>query len=67
MAYLDDRPVGTARIRYLDSQTAKIERLAVLSPARGRGIGKQMMTNAIAVAGQKKVKQIVIYAHEYVK
>ena len=67
LAYLDNLPVGTGRIRYLDDRTAKIERLAVLSPARGRGIGKQMMTKAIAVAGQKDVKQIVISAQEYVK
>jgi len=67
LAYLDNQPVGTARIRYLDGQTAKIERLAVLSPARGRGIGKQLMAQAIAVAAQKDVKQVVVNAQEYVK
>ncbi|MGK7905250.1 MAG: GNAT family N-acetyltransferase [Hormoscilla sp.] len=67
LAYLDNQPVGTARIRYLDGQTAKIERLAVLPPARGRGIGKQLMTQAIAVAAAKDVKQVVVNAQEYVK
>lgn len=67
LAYLDNQPVGTARIRYLDGQTAKIERLAVLSSARGRGIGKQLMTQAIAVAAAKDVKQVVVNAQEYVK
>ena len=62
LAYLDNRPVGTARIRYLDG-----ERLAVLPPARGRGIGKQFMAQAIAVAAQKDVKQVVVNAQEYVK
>ncbi|MBO1350116.1 MAG: GNAT family N-acetyltransferase [Hormoscilla sp. GUM202] len=67
LAYLNNRPVGTARIRYLDGETAKIERLAVLPPARGRGIGKQLMAQAIAVAAQKDVKQVVVNAQEYVK
>lgn len=67
LAYLDDRPVGTARIRYLDGQTAKIERLAVISNARGNGIGKKLMEKAIEVAHQKGMKQAVIHAQEYVK
>ncbi|HBL14022.1 MAG TPA: GNAT family N-acetyltransferase, partial [Cyanobacteria bacterium UBA11162] len=33
LAYLDNQPVGTTRIRYLNNQTAKIERLAVLAEA----------------------------------
>lgn len=47
IAYLDNQPLGTARIRYVDNQTAKIERLAVLSVARGQGIGKKFMEKAI--------------------
>ena len=30
IAYIDGKPVGTARIRYLNDKIAKIERLAVL-------------------------------------
>ena len=47
LAYLDNQPVGTARIRSLNKQTAKIERLAVLPPARGKGIGKKLMEKAL--------------------
>lgn len=43
IAYLEEQAVGTARIRYLDDKTAKIERLAVLPLARGQGIGQQIM------------------------
>lgn len=43
IAYLNVEAVGTARIRYLDDKTAKVERLAVLSTARGKGIGKKIM------------------------
>ena len=67
LAYLDDRPVGTARIRYLNEQIAKIERLAVLSTARGLGIGKKLMQEAIQVAKQNNVQEVVIHAQEYVK
>lgn len=67
LAYLDNQPVGTARIRYLNPKTAKIERLAVLSTARGLGIGKKLMEKAVEVAAQNEVEEVVIHAQEYVK
>ncbi|MFB8787721.1 MAG: GNAT family N-acetyltransferase [Potamolinea sp.] len=67
LAYLDNQPVGTARIRYLDNQTAKIERLAVLSPARGKGIGKKLMEKALEIIEAKQMQQVVVNAQEYVK
>jgi ribosomal protein S18 acetylase RimI-like enzyme len=47
LAYLNNDPVGTLRIRYLPPFTAKIERLAVLAIARDQGIGKQLMQMAM--------------------
>ena len=67
LAYLDERPVGTARIRYLERQTAKIERLAVLSTARGLGIGKKLMVKALDVAQENNTQDVVVNAQEYVK
>jgi predicted GNAT family N-acyltransferase len=67
LAYLDNQPVGTARIRYLDQRTLKIERLAVLSTARGLGIGKKLMDKALELAEQKDIKEVVVNAQEYVK
>ena len=67
LAYLDDQPVGTARVRYLDQTTAKIERLAVLSTARGQGIGKKLMETALEMANHKNIKDVVIHAQEYIK
>ena len=67
LAYLDNQPVGTTRIRYLDHQTAKIERLAVLSTARGQGIGKKLMEKALDVLVQKDIPKVMIHAQEYVK
>ncbi|MEH2060964.1 MAG: GNAT family N-acetyltransferase [Nostoc sp.] len=67
IAYLNEEVVGTARIRYLDDKTAKIERLAVLSTARGQGIGKKIMENALEVIDNKNIPEVVIHAQEYVK
>ena len=51
-------PVGTGRIRYLDdNQTAKIERVAVLSELRGLGIGRLIMRHIdshLATTGASK-------------
>ncbi|OUL23649.1 GNAT family N-acetyltransferase [Nostoc sp. T09] len=67
IAYLNKEAVGTARIRYLDEHTAKIERLAVLSIARGKGIGKQIMGKAIEIIATKNFPEVVINSQEYVK
>ena len=67
IAYLNMEVVGTARIRYLDDKTAKIERLAVLSAVRGQGIGKKIMENALQVIANQNIPEVVIHAQEYVK
>jgi predicted GNAT family N-acyltransferase len=67
IAYLENQPVGTTRIRYLEQKIAKIERLAVLSTTRGRGIGKQLMEKALERVAQKNVREVVVHAQEYVK
>lgn len=43
VVYEHDEPVGTGRIRTVAEHTAKIERVAVLSKMRGKGIGKMIM------------------------
>jgi predicted GNAT family N-acyltransferase len=67
LAYLDDKPVGTSRIRRLDRQTAKIERLAVLPAARGQGIGKKLMETALEVITNQNYQTVSIHAQEYIK
>lgn len=68
LAYLNDKPVGTARIRYLDVQTVKLERLAVLQTARGQGIGKKLMEKAIhIVQEQGTYSQIIVHAQAYIQ
>ena len=67
LAYLDGKPVGTARIRKLDDHTAKIERVAVLKAARGFGIGKRLMVEAIAFLRQAQVAEVRIHAQAAVR
>ncbi|NEO69064.1 GNAT family N-acetyltransferase [Moorena sp. SIO3H5] len=67
LAYWNNQPVGTSRVRSIDDNTAKIERLAVLSNARGKGIGKQLMIKALELAEQAGIKVVVVHAQEYVK
>ena len=42
LVYWQGNPVGTARIRMLNSETAKVERVAVLSAARGLASAKKL-------------------------
>jgi predicted GNAT family N-acyltransferase len=43
LANWQGQPVGTARVRSLSATTVKIERVAVLRPFRGLGIGQMLM------------------------
>ncbi len=67
LAYLDGQPVGTARIRKLDHNTAKVERVAVLKSARGFGIGKRIMIEALAFLRKAHVAEVCIHAQEAVR
>ena len=42
LAYIDDKPVGTARWRFT-KEGAKMERFAVLKEARGKGVGEAIV------------------------
>ena len=68
LAYVHQEPIGTLRIREVDLKTVKIERLAVLSPFRNQGIGRQLMEYAIALITEKnQYEQIVIHAQYHLK
>ena len=68
LAYLNQEPIGTLRIREVDLKTVKIERLAVLSPFRNQGIGRKLMEYAIALITEKnQYEQIVIHAQYHLK
>ena len=53
LAYVDDRPVGTARWRVTLGRKIKLERFAVLPEYRGQGIGHQLLDTIL-----KQVKDL---------
>jgi predicted GNAT family N-acyltransferase len=67
IAYWENQPVGTLRIRALAEDTVKIERLAVLPTARRRGIGKQLMESALKVAQNEGYTQMKINSQVYIQ
>lgn len=62
VVYADEQPIGTARIRYLSDQLAKIERVAVLSAYRGQGIGTQIMKAAIDFLDKQNIAESKVHA-----
>ncbi len=61
-----DIAVGTVRIRFLNSQQAKLERMAILKPSRGAGIGKGIITFLEEKLKKRGIEQIVLHAQYYV-
>lgn len=66
VAYVEQQPVGTVRIRYLSDQLAKIERVAVLAAYRGQGIGKRLMEATVSLLDQQNVPESKVHAQSYV-
>lgn len=66
LAYLNGEAVGTARIREIDGNTAKIERLAVLSSARKQGVGKDLMRSALNEILEQNKSLAIVHAQEYI-
>lgn len=62
VAYWQQQPIGTARIRMLEERLAKLERVAVLSAYRGQGIGKALVEAAIAYLDQREIPAIKLNA-----
>jgi predicted GNAT family N-acyltransferase len=56
LAYIDERPVGTARIDF--EYAGKIGRLAVLANCRGRGIGRALMKRCHEIARQRRLTHV---------
>ena len=66
LAYLENRAVATARIREIDTDTAKLERLAVLPEYRKQGIGTRLTKTAIATIARQGKSQVIIHAQAYI-
>lgn len=62
LAILDDRVVGTLRIRLMDHKLAKIERVAVAEKARGRHVGANLMAFALRIMPEFDVCTVKLHA-----
>ncbi len=62
LALWQGHAVGTARLRWVESAIAKIERVAVLKAWRGQGIGTQLMTYTLDYLGQWQATAARIHA-----
>src|SRR5438045_398404 len=61
LAYVEDKPAGTARL-VMNDKRAKIGRMAVLKSFRRKGIGKRLLDRAIAAAQRAGAKEIFLHA-----
>ncbi len=62
LASISGQPVGTGRLRWLNSLVGKVERVAVMPEFRGSGVGKALMSTMEAYAGSRGTKEILLHA-----
>jgi predicted GNAT family N-acyltransferase len=60
-------PVGTARLRFPDEETAKIERVAVRTHARGQGFGQMLVRTLEDEASEQDCSVVVLHAQTRVE
>ena len=58
----EERVVGTARVLFPATSQAKIERMAILKPFRGKGIGRGIISFLNEELRNKQVEQVVLHA-----
>lgn len=61
---LNGLPVGCARWRRVEAY-AKLERFAVLAPARGKGVGRALVAQALTNARNKGLRRFVLHAQTH--
>jgi predicted GNAT family N-acyltransferase len=62
LAYSDKTCIGTARLHINDDGSGQIGRMAVLSPFRDKGLGRQIMKVLIETAKSKGVLSLILHA-----
>ncbi|WP_340102058.1 GNAT family N-acetyltransferase [Salinibaculum salinum] len=62
-----DRPVGTTRLRAVDGETVKIERVAVLPDHRSEGLGLRLMERAEDEARAQGYARVRLHAQSDVE
>jgi len=67
VAYADGEPVGTARLRTPEPGVGKVERVAVLAPHRGRGLGRRLVQALEDVAREEGLEEVHLHAQTTVE
>lgn len=67
VVYLGEKPVGAGRVRYLNDDFAKIERMSVIKEARGQGAGSMAFLAMMEHLEKKKIPQITLDAQCHAK
>ncbi|MEE2997153.1 MAG: GNAT family N-acetyltransferase [Pseudomonadota bacterium] len=62
LARLDNKEIGTARVRPLDKYQIKFERVAVRRAHRKAGVGRQLMLRAITDAAKSGYTSAFLYS-----
>ena len=65
IAYLDDEPIGCARIR-TDKNNAKLERIAIIKKYRGKGFGTELTKFLIDYCKRENFDEIVLHSQTYI-
>jgi predicted GNAT family N-acyltransferase len=63
----DGDPVATARTRFVDETTVKVERVAVLDAYRGEGLGERVMAAAERDARERGATSALVHAQRRVE
>lgn len=63
----DEHAVATARVRVTDDETAKAERVAVLSGYRGNGLGSRLMDLVEDEARDRGCSRVLVHAQTTVR
>ncbi len=58
----EERIIGTARIRFLATGQAKLERMAVLKHFRRRGVGRGIISFLIEESRNRQIGQVLLHA-----
>lgn len=58
----DARPIGAGRLREVGEGVGKVERIAVLKPRRGEGVGRAIMRTLESTAVDEGLSKLVMHA-----
>jgi len=65
IVYSDEQPIGAGRIREIDRNVGKVERVCVLKEYRGKHLGNMIMLALEEHAKKTGMKKIVLNAQSY--